>query len=137
MSGVGGINLSGRWTGLFSYPIFAPPVKFEAVLQDVAGLVTGVTTELGDTLSSFGQTRNAVIDGQREGVAVRFLKMYDEADGEYDVVHYDGIVSADGNEIEGNWAIPDEWSGTFLMIRASGQGEELAIEAQAPIEIRR
>src|SRR3546814_16060914 len=71
--------------------------------------------------------RSAVIDGRRKGGSIRFLKMYDEAEGGYDVVHYDGALHADGNEIEGQWQIAGIWSGTFLMIRATGTGRRLEI----------
>src|SRR3546814_17044997 len=72
-----------------------------------------------DLVAGHGQTLHAVIDGRRKGGSIRFLKMYDEAEGGYDVVHYDGALHADGNEIEGQWQIAGIWSGTFLMIRRS------------------
>src|SRR3546814_6756133 len=62
--------------------------------------------------------------------------MYDEAEGGYDVVHYDGALHADGIEIEGQWQIAGIWSGTFLMIRATGTGRRLA-ETEEPLEILR
>jgi hypothetical protein len=32
--------------------------------------------------------------------------------------HYQGTVQPGGDEIEGTWHIPGDWSGTFLMVRA-------------------
>lgn len=42
------------------------------------------------------------------------------ADGGYDTVAYEGIVTNDGDEITGRWDIPGEWSGTFIMTRDDG-----------------
>src|SRR3546814_2856329 len=82
-----------------------PPVPFEAQLRESSGCVTGTTTETSDLVAGHGQTLHAVIDGRRKGGSIRFLKMYDEAEGGYDVVHYDGALHADGNENEGQWPV--------------------------------
>ncbi|HEY9553940.1 hypothetical protein [Allosphingosinicella sp.] len=129
------VDLTGHWTGLYNYPD-GPPVPFEAQLRESSGCVTGTTTETSDLVAGHGQTLHAVIDGRRKGGSIRFLKMYDEAEGGYDVVHYDGALHADGNEIEGQWQIAGIWSGTFLMIRATGTGRRLA-ETEEPLEILR
>ena len=34
--------------------------------------------------------------------------------------HYHGLIQPGGDEIEGEWTIPGDWSGTFL-IRANGE----------------
>ena len=128
------IDLSGRWAGFFNYPDSGPPVNFEAVLREHAGRLTGTTTELGDTPDTLGRVLNGVIDGHRDGASVHFIKMYEEADEEYDVVHYSGRVEAGGNEIAGRWEIPRIWSGTFLMVRNAGTAEpiERAVEETVP-----
>ena len=125
MSEEADLDLSGQWTGFFNYPVAAQPVNFEAVLHDAAGRLTGTTTEPGTTRGSLGRTLHAVIDGHREGRSVSFIKMYDDADGEYDSVRYTGAVAGGGDEIAGSWEIPGIWSGTFLMVRrpAASQSE--------------
>lgn len=129
-------DLTGQWTGLYNYPNGGRPVPFEAVLRDNGGAVTGTTTEVSDLPGRRGDTLRAVIDGHREGNAIRFLKMY-EADENYDAVHYQGTVHDDGNEIDGRWEIPGVWSGTFLMIRAAGAEESIVVETEAPVEMPR
>ncbi|MDQ8757051.1 hypothetical protein RCO27_12510 [Sphingosinicella sp. LHD-64] len=125
-------GLTGHWTGLYNYPAGGSPVPFEAVLHEISGCVTATTTETSDLLERHGEILHAVIDGRKEGSTVRFLKMYD-ADEHYDVVHYEGTVHADGDEIDGRWEIPEVWAGTFLMIRAAGAGEERAIKVEEPV----
>ena len=120
MSGKTDLDLSGSWTGFFNYPDGGPPVNFHAELHETGGRITGTTREPGDTMGSLGRTMRAVIDGHRDGSSVSFIKMYDEADGEYDAVHYAGRIAPGGDEIEGSWQIPGIWSGTFLMVRAAG-----------------
>lgn len=115
-------DLGGRWSGFYSYPDDAmPAVQFEAELRDSAGSITGTTAEV-DPFD--GATLQAVLDGRRTGSSVRFMKMYDRADEYYDSVRYEGEISADGAEIGGRWYVPGGWSGTFLMVRASGAEAE-------------
>lgn len=111
-------DLSGQWTGLFSYPRLLPPTHFEAVLRDHGGAIAGETSE--PDLTNPGQTLHAVIDGDRAGSDVRFTKIYDDLRRATDVVHYRGTIEPSGDEIEGTWEIAGVWSGTFLMIRGSG-----------------
>ena len=118
-----GSDLSGRWSGFYSYPVALPPVPFEAELRDLAGRLTGTTTEVSE-----GRSLNAVLDGHRSGRSVRFAKMYDAADEEYDTVEYVGELSDSDNEIGGRWRISGAWSGSFLMVRAGGKREEVKRE---------
>ena len=134
MSGDSDIDLTGQWSGLFNYPDGGPATPFEAELRESAGCVTGTTTEPGDTIASAGQILHAVIDGRRDGSSVRFLKMYDGAIQDYDVVHNEGVVHADGDEIDGRWTVPGIWSGTFLMVRT--RKEEQAAERKVSEEVR-
>lgn len=108
-------DLSGRWSGFYSYPVALPPVAFEAELRDAGGRLTGTTSESQD-----GRSLHAVLDGRRSGRSVRFAKMYDAADEGYDIVRYDGALSDDGTEIGGRWNIAGAWSGSFLMVRDAG-----------------
>lgn len=125
-----GVDLTGRWTGFFNYPASTRAVDFEAVLRDDDGRLTGTTTEPGDTLRTVGGRVTAQIDGRRDGHSVGFVKIYDAADGEYDLVHYSGTVEPDGNEIGGRWEIQDGWSGSFLMVRSAGAAQ--GIEEEVP-----
>lgn len=132
MSGKGELDLTGQWAGFYNYPVPAPPVNFQAVLQDSGGRLSGTIAEPDDARASEG-TLHAVIDGRREGAAISFLKMYDEADEYYDTVHYMGTVTSGGDEIEGRWEVRGGWSGTFLMVRARGASDQAEREAVAAI----
>lgn len=110
-------DLSGAWAGIFSYPDLLPPTRFEAMLRDHDGAITGETAEPDHECP--GQMLYAVLEGKRQGHLVRFTKTYDDLRHAADVVHYQGAIQADGDEIEGRWEIPGIWSGSFLMIRGS------------------
>ena len=120
-------DLSGDWRGIFNYPgAGGPPTEFTAALTDSGGVLTGSTEEPSRT----GAVIAARIDGRRTGSAVTFMKLYDENQGDYDAVAYEGSVDADGLEITGRWSIPGDWSGTFIMVRESGVEEEASAEAE-------
>ncbi|MDQ4087067.1 MAG: hypothetical protein M3177_03490 [Pseudomonadota bacterium] len=121
MNGEEGLDLTGQWSGFYNYPVPAPAVNFEAVLRDAGGRLTGTIVEPDDLR---GGTLSAVIDGYRQGAAVSFLKMYDQADEYYDTVQYSGTVASGGDEIEGRWQVQGGWSGTFLMVRTRGGADE-------------
>lgn len=116
-------NLTGRWTGVYFYPEDGfwnandnyPPTPFAADLVDDLGLISGTTLEPDLT----GPVRHAEIraslEGRRSASELSFTKYPDSP--RQDPIHYAGIVSADGNSIEGTWIIPGEWSGTFRMKR--------------------
>jgi hypothetical protein len=125
----GGADLSGHWHGFYNMPVDEPPTLFEAELLDIGGLLSGESTEEGDTPDCFGMTLHAVIDGRRDGDRVAFTKRYDYLPRADYAINYEGVLAAGGDEIEGRWTIPGVWSGTFLMVRASRQSE--AIERQA------
>lgn len=124
-------DLSGDWRGIFNYPGAAgPPTEFTATLHDAGGLLTGGTVEPG----LHGGALAARLDGRRTGSAVTFNKLYDEAQGDYDSVAYQGAVDGEGLEITGRWTIPGVWSGTFIMVRERGVEEEAAAEAAEPVD---
>ena len=60
--------------------------------------------------------QHAVIEGRR----VSWIKIYDDLGSA--TLHYEGTVHADGEEIEGTWHIPGDWSGTFMMVRRRKEG---------------
>lgn len=113
-------DLSGRWHGFYNMPNDAAPTPFEAELRDIGGLLSGTISEDGDTFDCLGQTLHAVLDGRRDGDSVSFTKRYDYLPRADYSIHYEGVLTPDGNEIEGRWMIPGIWSGTFLMVRHTG-----------------
>lgn len=116
-------DLSGRWSGVFNYPTELPATAFLAELHDDGGALSG-SIEEPDLFRAGAPSIGALIEGRRDGAAVRFVKFYDATDSGYDSVDYQGVVSDDGDEITGRWDIPGAWSSTFLMVR----------EPAAPVE---
>ena len=129
MSGDGEHNLTGEWSGIYNYPSLYPPNNFEASIRDSGGVITGVIRQPGEFFEKSGIQQHAVIEGSREGNLVRWVKIYDDLGRA--TPHYRGTVHSDGNEIEGTWHIPGNWSGTFLMIR---RREEKAQETRKVAE---
>lgn len=116
-------SLTGVWHGLYSYQTHLEPVYFVATLIDGGASLTGMTHEAAVGQAGTPLTVFASIAGSRSGSAVDFLKSYDGSGGFAHAVSYAGQLSADGNEIEGHWSIPGDWSGRFLMIRNTGVTE--------------
>lgn len=112
--------LTGVWHGQYDYPAAFEPVHFVATLIDVGGQLSGTTHE---TASHRGQTstRMATISGSCAGTHVRFLKIYSPASEEFQDVIYDGALNGDKTEISGEWMIPGEWTGRFMMIRSRSE----------------
>lgn len=126
-------DLSGRWSGIFNYPSLYPPNAFEATLRDHDGLISGVTTERDDDPAEAAGTLHAVIEGRRDGLEVRFSKIYDDVERVPFAILYSGTVDPGGDEIAGYWEIAGEWSGTFLMIRSRGESDAAAREASETV----
>ncbi len=118
--GSGESDLSGAWSGLYTFPRAQPPVFFEAVLVEATSWLTGTITEEVE-IEGHRRMLEAVVQGRRSGSSVTWLKIYDGGLRAYDAVHYEGRVNAEATEIEGKWRIPGNWSGGFLMIRAGGR----------------
>lgn len=110
-----GIDLSGQWSGMYHYPAHYPPNNFEATIRDTAGLVSGVIVQPTEFFEPAGQFQHAVIEGSHDGSTLSFIKIYDDLNRV--TVHYSGIILAEGEEVEGQWTIPGDWSGTFFMVR--------------------
>lgn len=115
------IDLTGHWEGLFSYPRLMPPNGFEAELRETSGHIDGETTERSDWRRNRGSTVIALLSGHRDGHAVSFIKRYDDIQ-RVEPVHYEGTLSADGDEITGTWRISGQWSGSFIMVRRTRPG---------------
>ena len=114
------LNLSGEWTGAFSYPIRRPTVAFTARLIDEDGWISGVSEDHGSTPDVRGFLLGATLQGRRTGNQVSWLKVYDKIWKTHYSVAYEGVISADGREIAGRWSIPRGRSGAFVMNRRPG-----------------
>ena len=126
-------NLSGWWAGVYSYPNATNATPFEAELRDHGGLLSGLITESGDAPWTAGMTLTSTLVGDVQGTSVHFIKTYDDPVQAHQVI-YDGALIEDGEAIEGNWTIIDEWSGPFRMERRSATKAE-AIEQAEPAEV--
>jgi hypothetical protein len=126
----GAQNLTGIWHGLYSYPDRRPSVSFVATLIEAGSTVSGTTHEPSDREGGPNRTLYATLSGRRQGASVTFLKTYDRAGPRYrSTVAYQGMLSADGTEIEGGWLIPGSYAGKFLMIRSAGKAEAVRRKA--------
>lgn len=127
-------DLSGLWHGFYNMPRSGPPTPFEAELLDTGGLLSGETSEEGDTPDCHGLTLHAVIEGRRSGDLVSFTKRYDYLPRADYAIAYEGMLAPGEDEIEGRWTIPGVWSGTFLMVRARRDEavEEGKVEEKVP-----
>ena len=115
MSGEGEFDLTGEWTGIYNYPALYPPNTFEASIRDSGGRITGVIQQPGEVIEPPEIRQHAVIEGSRQGSLVRWVKIYDDLSRA--TPHYRGTIQPGGDEIEGQWHIPGNWSGTFMMMR--------------------
>ena len=117
------IDLTGRWTGVYFYPVHPewnpeddlPPVPFTAELQDAAGLVTGTTLE-PDDFEPDARPIPATLEGHHFDDELIFTK-FPDGGGQIHSIDYIGTISADANSVGGRWIIHGEWSGTFQMQR--------------------
>jgi hypothetical protein len=112
------VDLTGVWDGEFGYPADQPPTSFTAVLIDTNAAFTGTVHEVATVGPHLGQTLMATVEGARSGAAVQFTKRYDGQDPTLaHAIDYEGELSEDATEIRGRWAIPQVWSGPFVMRR--------------------
>jgi hypothetical protein len=131
------MDLTGRWTGVYFYPADpvqnpfddCPPTPFTAELRDVAGVVTGTTSE-PDVFYDASVSIPSILDGSHDGSTLRFAKFSDAPEGFDDPIHYEGAISNDGLTVHGRWSIPGAWSGTFRMQRRTVE-EAVSTEAVA------
>ena len=72
------LDVTGSWEGIFNYPRTMPASGFRCELREHGGVVTGETQERGDAGAERGQTLLALLDGRRDGHALRFVKRYDD-----------------------------------------------------------
>ncbi len=88
---------------------------FVATISDNAGSLSGTTTEASEVFP--GVYERADIRGARSGASVSFYKHYDGTGAYGHSVTYDGVLSADGQQVEGHWSL-DGYSGSFVMSRS-------------------
>jgi hypothetical protein len=97
----GGFAYSGAKLGSITIPAAATltvPTPFQAMLQ-------GDMQFSGSCTDQYGQ---AQIEGQIEGLTVRFVKRYVRSSfgsGTKDPVYYEGVLSPDRTRIDGTWII--------------------------------
>jgi hypothetical protein len=130
-------GLTGVWDGQYSYPGSYDSTAFTAVILAFGGALSGTVHEVCAYGPSTGQTLTATLRGAQAGDAIRFTKVYDPgAPGYHAPVVYEGVVSEDGTEIEGEWAIPGVWSGRFLMMRANNPPQMAAAVQRETAPVR-
>jgi hypothetical protein len=130
------VGLTGVWDGQYSYPRRFSPVHFTAVILETGVVIAGTIHEQPPDGPSAGQTLNALIQGEHLGSAVQFTKTYDGAPrGRSRPIHYEGVLSADGNGIEGKWTVPGSWSGKFLMVRSGRPGAKAVVREEEAVPV--
>ena len=134
MSGDGEYDLTGEWHGIYNYPERYPPNTFEASIRDSGGTISGVIRQPGEFFEPAGTLQHAVIEGSRSGTTVRWVKIYDDLNRS--PPRYEGTIQPGGDEIEGEWHHPGDWSGTFLMVRARKAKAAEERKVSEEIEVR-
>ena len=130
----GEYDLTGDWSGIYNYPAHYPPNAFDASIRDAGGIITGVIRQPGEGFEPPGTHQHSVIEGSRQGSLVRWVKMYDDLSRA--TPHYQGTIQPGGDEIAGEWHIPGDWGGTFLMVRGRKAGAEEARKVSEEIGVR-
>lgn len=125
-------GVSGNWIGFYSFPIDLPPVRFDAVLLERGGQITGSIEEVDEDWGNGHLV--STVDGVHSGQDVRFTKFYENGDENFDTVHYEGTLDADSAEISGMWHIPGEWSGSFIMTRERSAEVEIAVHGSVSVD---
>jgi hypothetical protein len=117
------LNLTGQWQGRYGYDGDAmAPVSFSASLIELGAWITGATEEQAPVTATVTATLPATIEGRRDGADVSLLKVYDGTLGWRHSVRYQGVINAEGTEIDGRWLITRQWTGWFLLIRSNPKG---------------
>lgn len=129
-------SLSGYWNGVYRYPDRSASVRFNAVLEERAGALSGECVEPNTFADPSVSELFASIAGWRDGAQVSFAKQYEDVPGAGYALQYDGLADGGLTRIEGRWrfvgGIP--WSGPFVMIRRLERSEAApagAVEAEA------
>ena len=128
------LDVSGLWTGVFSYNGSMTTAAFDASLEEALGALGGVVQELTHVRRA-PRRLTASLQGRREARLVSWIKSYDEPQlpGYEAPVVYEGELSGDGAEICGVWRLPGA-NGTFLMIRARRLEAERELDEAASLD---
>jgi hypothetical protein len=124
-------DLTGNWIGSYTYPDCLSPVPFTAEIRDLGGPISGVTSEPHEWTT--GEEAHGTISGERSGSNVQFMKVYIQQEDYMDPVHYYGTLDEDECELAGEWDIPGEWSGSFVMTRPKPRRAAATAEQQAEV----
>ena len=127
----GSQNLSGAWTGIYTYGHDGNSVPFEATLVEIGAALSGTIHEPCSRGGRPGEVMVATLRGSRDGNSIHFVKTYETDKPHYGYpIAYSGGLSGDATEIAGRWAIlRAPGAGTFLMIRAGGRKAAVARKA--------
>lgn len=127
-------DMTGLWHGTFAYPGFqGPTTPFVARFSDDDGLLGGTIME-PNTMGRSSEELQAVVNGNRKGRAVDFIKTYDGSSDAAHGVDYVGRLSADGDSVTGVWSLC-ELDGTFEMHRDIALEELAAVEEEAEADL--
>lgn len=127
-------NLSGYWSGEYTYVHTRPPTPFNVFLDDCDGALTGTTLEPNTFADPSLDELSATISGERRGASVLFDKLYEPGSGVHrETVHYRGEANDDFTLIEGEWNFgrPGRPHGAFRLTRSSGGANENVVEDEA------
>jgi len=118
-------SLTGVWHGLYTYASHPhmPESHFVCILIDNGGRLSGTVHETMNRYRAAPSEASAIVDGAHYRGNVTFLKTYDGTAGVTHSVSYAGVLSGDGEEVEGDWRIDSRYGATnghFLMIRKRG-----------------
>jgi hypothetical protein len=113
------LDMTGSWQGLFSWPGRDEPVAFLASVTETAGQISGVMQELGLIADPACEMLVAMLEGERHGSMVHFVKTYDGTGGVTHVVEHQGALTKDGSQMTGDWLIHRVAVGRFLMTRVA------------------
>lgn len=128
-------SLSGSWSGAYRFPGDAlPEVVFNAQIEEVGRAFTGAVQEPNVYGHIPGRVITSDIEGVRTDLTVAFTKFYDGSGGMTHAVRYEGAADAEFSRIDGAWSIPQDWSGTFFMVR-DDIANEAAVERAESTDI--
>ncbi len=106
VSPVMGVEVAGKWKGMYYFQDGRPPVQLTLNLSQSstnAG-VWGNSVE-PNTFNKTGGELKANLRGHLEGNYLSFIKTYDGSKGYSHSVLYSGTVSKNGNSITGKWSV--------------------------------
>jgi len=120
-------DMSGVWYGRYASRAEPQENSFIAVLEEAPG--GGFTGTISEP-DGGGGIRRALVNGQRTGMAIYFVKQYT---GRWDhKVNYSGRIDGEGVTASGGWNLDWLW-GNFDMQREKFRVEELEDDIEVVI----